>query len=317
MKIIVTGSIGFIGFHLVSNLIKNKKNQILGIDSVNNYYSTKIKKLRLKLLLENKNFSFQKINLQNNQKTDSIFKKFKPVVVFHLAGQPGVLYSFKNPNSYKLNNINATKVITSVSKKHQIKKFIFASSSSVYGDQKKFPIKENYKKKPKNYYAKTKLKSEEIIKKNFSNSDTKYMIFRLFTVYGSFGRPDMFIHKYLNSIKENKKVHLHNNGLNYRDFTYIDDLIKIFIKASKKIPKVKVLNICRSKPIRTIDLVSLINKFYKNKKNQLIQTGAVKGEMLKTHGSNKLLKKNFKGIKFKDIKYGLKKVILNFKKFGC
>ena len=143
------------------------------------------------------------------------------------------------------------------------------------------------------------------------------MIFRLFTVYGSFGRPDMFIHKYLNSIKENKKVHLHNNGLNYRDFTYIDDLIKIFIKASKKIPKAKVLNICRSKPIRTIDLVSLINKLYKNKKNQLIKTGVVKGEMLKTHGSNKLLKKNFKGIKFKDIKYGLKKVILNFKKFGC
>ena len=116
MKIIVTGSIGFIGFHLVSSLVKNKKNQILGIDSVNNYYSTKIKKLRLKLLFENKNFSFQKINLQNNQKTDSIFKKFKPAVVFHLAGQPGVLYSFKNPNSYKLNNITRTK--------YQIKVFL-------------------------------------------------------------------------------------------------------------------------------------------------------------------------------------------------
>ena len=116
MKIIVTGSVGFIGFHLVRSLIKNKQNNVLGIDSINNYYPVKIKKLRLKLLINNKNFSFKKVNLQNKKKIDLIFKNFKPDIVFHLAGQPGVLYSFKDPDSYKLNNINATKVVSTILK---------------------------------------------------------------------------------------------------------------------------------------------------------------------------------------------------------
>jgi UDP-glucuronate 4-epimerase len=317
MKIIVTGSAGFIGFHLIRNLIKNKKNKILGIDSINNYYPTIIKKLRIKLLINNKNFSFKKTNLQNKKKIDLIFRDFKPDIVFHLAGQPGVLYSFKNPDSYRLNNINATEVISDVSKKYEIKKFILASSSSVYGDQKKFPIKENVKKNPKNYYAKTKLLSEKIIKKKFINSNIKYIIFRFFSVYGSFGRPDMFIHKYLNTIKNNKKMHLHNNGLNYRDFTYVEDLCRILIRSLITVPNVKTLNICRSMPIQTTKLISIINRLYNNKKDPFIKTGVVKGEMLKTHGSNKLLKANFKGIKFTNIKDGLKEVIFNFKKFNC
>ena len=262
-------------------------------------------------------FFFKKINLQNKNRLDSIFSKYKPDVVFHLAGQPGVLYSFKNPKSYTLNNINATKVLSAISKKHHVKKFILGSSSSVYGDQKKFPIKESYIKNPKNYYAKTKLMSEKIIKKSFINTETEFMIFRFFTVYGSFGRPDMFIHKYLNAIKNNKKINLHNNGSNYRDFTYVEDLVKILTRSLDEFPKEKILNICRSKPIKTTKLISMINKLYKNKKNLLIKTGIVKGEMLKTHGSNKLLKMNFKPIKFTDIKHGLKEVIFNFKKFSC
>ena len=217
----------------------------------------------------------------------------------------------------KLNNVDATKVLSTICKKHHVKKFILASSSSVYGDQKKFPIKENYIKNPKNYYAKTKLMGEKIIKKSFINTKTKFMIFRFFTVYGSFGRPDMFIHKYLNAIKNNNKINLHNNGSNYRDFTYVEDLIKILIRSLSKFPKENTLNICRSKPIKTTELISMIDKLYRNKKDLFIKTGIVKGEMLKTHGSNKLLKMNFKGIKFTDIKHGLKEVVFNFKKYGC
>ena len=316
MRILVTGTGGFIGYHLVSNLANNIKNTIIGIDSVNSYYPTKIKKLRIKLLKKKKNFTFKKINLENKKKLEAVIKEFKPNTVFHIAGQPGVLYSFKNPLSYKKNNIVATENLSLICKKYKIKKFIFASSSSVYGDQKKFPIKENFKKNPKNYYAKTKLKCEEIIKKKFINSKTEYMIYRFFTVYGPLGRPDMFIHKFLNTIRKNKKILLHNNGMNYRDFTYVDDLIKILTLTMKKIPTDKILNICRSKPIKTTHLVNLINKIYGINTNKIINTGFVKGEMLKTHGSNKLLKKNFKNLKFTNLDFGLKKTITAYKKFN-
>ena len=316
MKILVTGSAGFIGYHLVNGLTSNIKNTVIGIDSVNGYYSTKVKKLRLKILKQKKNFTFKKINLENTKKLRLLIKNFQPDTVFHIAGQPGVLYSFKNPLSYKKNNISATKNLSLICKKYKVKKFIFASSSSVYGDQKKFPIKESFKKKPKNYYAKTKLICEDIIKKRFINSDTEYMIFRFFTVFGPLGRPDMFIHKFLNSIKKNKNILLHNNGMNYRDFTYVDDLVKILIKTMKNIPTDKILNICRSKPIKTTSLVNLINKIYGNNINKIINTGFVKGEMLKTHGSNNLLKKNFKNLKFTKIDFGLKKTIAVFKKFN-
>ena len=153
MKIVVTGSAGFIGFHISKKLLQDKKNTIIGIDSISSYYSTQIKRKRLALLNKNKNFKFIKANLIKKNKIENIFEKFRPNIVLHIAGQPGVLYSFKNPNSYKINNTKATKTLCAVSKKFNVKKFIFASSSSVYGDQKKFPIKESFIKKPKNYYA--------------------------------------------------------------------------------------------------------------------------------------------------------------------
>ena len=315
MKIIITGSAGFIGYHLSKKFLQNKKNNIIGIDTINDYYSPKIKNFRLKILKKYKNFKFLKLNLIKRKKVDQIFKNFRPNVVFHIAGQPSVLYSFKNPKSYKTNNIDATKVISSTSKKYGVEKFIFASSSSIYGDQKKFPISENFKKKPKNYYALTKLKCEQDIKKIFLSSKTKYLIFRFFTIYGPLGRPDMFIHKLLNSISKNKQISLYNNGLNYRDFTYIDDVLKIFERTIKFTPKNKVLNICRSKPVKTTELVKLIEKIYGKKVNKKL-FGVVKGEMFKTHGSNKLLKSNFKNIRFTDIEHGIKKTISTFKKFG-
>ncbi len=314
MKIIITGSSGFIGYHLANYFLKKKYN-VVGIDSNNNYYSRLIKNKRLANLKKNKKFKFYKINLVNEKKLERIFVENNPKAIFHLAGQPGVLYSLKNPKTYYINNINATKSICKIAKKYKINKFIFGSSSSIYGDQKKFPIKETFKENPKNPYAKTKLKSEKIVAQTFKKTNSNYIIFRFFTVYGPFGRPDMFIHKFLNSIKKNQKINLYNHGLNFRDFTYVEDVVKILFKALSLKPSKKVINICRSNPIKTTTLVSLIKKIYK-KNIKINRIGFIKGEMLKTHGSNLLLKKNIKKVKFTDLSIGLKKTISTFKKYG-
>ena len=311
-KILVTGSSGFIGFHLSLSL--SSTNHVLGIDSHNSYYSKKIKNKRLDILRKRKNFSFIKLDLTNKIKLQKIIKNFNPDIVFHIAGQPGVLYSFKNPESYKKNNTDVTKIICKLVKKNKIKKFIFASSSSVYGDQNKFPIKENFSLKPKNYYAKTKFQSEKIIFQTLKKTKTSFIVFRFFTVYGPYGRPDMFIHKFLNSIKENKIIRVYNKGLNFRDFTFVDDVVKILKISIKKELNRQIINICRSKPIRTDKLIAIILKYFKKKKINIRMVDFVKGEVLKTHGCNKKLKKHIGKFKFTDLNFGLKKTIKSFVK---
>ena len=315
MKIIITGCAGFIGYHLSNRLLNNKKNKIVGFDSLNRYYSIKLKEKRLSFLKKNKNFFFYKLNIARSNNLEKIIKDFNPDIIFHLGGQPGVLYSFKNPKSYELNNFVATKKLCKIVKKFKIKKFVFASSSSVYGDQKKYPISENAKLFPKNPYARSKLNCEKHIKKVFSRKNIDYIIFRFFTVYGPFGRPDMFIHKFLNNIFQNKKINIYNLGNNLRDFTFIDDVNEILTKCIKNQLNGKILNICRSKPIKTNDLINLFKKNINPKKFNLNYIGAVKGEMLKTHGSNTNLKKVFYKKKFVNLEKGLRTTIDNFKKY--
>ena len=313
MRILVTGSSGFIGFHLIKFLIK--KNDIFGIDNNNKYYSNSLKNYRYKILKKNKKYKFKKINLIHKKKLNNVFIKFKPEIVIHLAGQPGVLYSLKNPKSYYINNVLATKSICEICLNHNVKKFILGSSSSVYGEQIKYPITEKSKTNPKNPYAKTKLKSEELVK-NFFKGKIDYVIFRFFTVYGPIGRPDMFIHKFLNSIKSNRLIKLYNGGLNFRDFTYVDDVVKILANSIFKNLKFDLYNICRSKPILTNQLVKHISTYFKSKEIKIKKISFVKGEMLKTHGSNVKLKKEFGNLKFTDIETGLNNTIKHFKKYN-
>jgi len=315
MRYLVTGAAGFIGFHLSKNLCKDKKSIILGIDNFHPYYSLKLKKLRNKILKKNSNYSFSAINLTNKKKLENIILAFKPDVIYHLAGQPGVIYSFKNPKSYLDNNIVATKNIVACAKKINFTKFIFASSSSVYGDQKKFPVTENFKLKPKNLYARTKKICEKIIFNNLEKK--KFLIFRFFTVYGSLGRPDMFLANTLKKLSNNSPIIVYNNGNHYRDFTYVGDVVKILIKSILYNAPIRnrIFNICASQPVKLLDLLRTINLKIKNK-STIIFKKKRKGEMIKTYGSNKLLKKTFKFKKFVNIKNGLNKTILFFKKYN-
>jgi UDP-glucuronate 4-epimerase len=316
---LVTGCAGFIGFHVAKKILKSKKNIVVGIDNFTEYYSKNLKLDRLTILKKNKNFKFYNIDLSNKKKLELVFKKFKFLSILHIAAQAGVLYSYKNPLSYYKNNIIATKNIVDFIKKYQkLKKFIFCSSSSVYGDQERFPITENFFLKPKNYYALTKKKSEEYIKKNLLKNKCadNFLIFRLFTVYGPFGRPDMFILKNLYNIYNRKVIKLYNLGNHYRDFTYIDDVVNIFlIFLNKKIyVKNNIINLSGSRTIKIIRLVKLFQKFLKIKFEYILEKKR-RGEVFKTYGSNKKLIKYFDYKKFTSIEQGLKKTIKWFIKY--
>ena len=312
---LITGCAGFIGFHMCKYLVK-KKIKVLGIDNLNKYYSKKLKLDRLKILKKNKNFTFYNVDLRNKKKLQSLLSNFKKFNIIHFAAQPGVMYSYKNPNSYFENNILATKNLVSITKKLDISQFIFISSSSVYGDKKKYPIREIAKLDPINFYAKTKIKCEKIIHQNFKNSKHSTKILRPFTVYGPFGRPDMLILKMLTLIRKNKLINIYNYGNYLRDFTYIDDVVEIIFKLSLiKNIKIQTFNVCASKPIKINDILKMFKSIL-NKSFKISYKPKRTGEMEITYGSNSKLLKVLKNKNFIKFSTGLKRTILWYKNYS-
>ena len=231
MKILVTGCCGFIGFNFTKFLAKsNKKLKIVGIDNLDNYYSVKLKKDRLKNLLKHKNFIFFKCDLENYKLIEKIFKKNKFKYIFHLAAQAGVRYSIINPKKYIKSNINGFFNILDLSRNIKVKKIFYASSSSVYGDSRTFPLEEKNTIHPKNLYGLTKKFNEELAEVFSKFYKMKLVGLRFFTVYGEWGRPDMMIIKYIDSSFKKKNFYLNNYGNHTRDFTYIGDVVQIMKK---------------------------------------------------------------------------------------
>ena len=234
MKILITGSAGFIGYNFSKYLLDNTSYKIIGIDNINDYYSTKIKKKRLEELKKYKKFKFYKIDIKNREKLKKIFIS-KINAVFHFAAQAGVRYSLVNPRSYLESNTLGFFNIIEMVKEKKINKFYYASSSSVYGDSSKFPLKEKNDINPKNIYGLTKKNNEEIAEVFLQNTSIKCIGLRFFTVFGEWGRPDMLVYKYLQSIfNKRKKFYLNNYGNHTRDFTYIKDVCEIMYKLLKK-----------------------------------------------------------------------------------
>jgi UDP-glucuronate 4-epimerase len=307
MKILVTGSSGFIGFHLSKKLLE-KGHIVHGFDSMNSYYDVKLKKARNNILKKYKNFSFTKNKLENKNVLEKTFYKFKPSIVIHLAAQAGVRYSIESPRVYLDSNIIGTYNIIEISHKLKVKHLIMASSSSVYGANKKIPFKEIDKTETQlSIYAATK-KSNESMAHSYSNIwKLPTTMLRFFTVYGPWGRPDMALFKFTKGILNNKKIDIYNNGKMYRDFTYIDDIINGIILLIKKIPNVKqigkykgdslspvapfrILNIGNTKKIYLLDFIKQIEKKL-SKKAIRNYMPLQKGDVKQTVSNSNLLKK--------------------------
>ncbi len=237
-NILITGAAGFIGFHLCKKLIE-QGNSVIGIDNINDYYDTKLKRDRLEIISQistkEKNWQFFKIDLIDKDLLLGIFQEYKPQTVIHLAAQAGVRYSLENPDAYIKSNILGFYNILECCKKSKVKSLLYASSSSVYGGNTKIPFSENDSvNHPVSLYAATK-KSNELMAHSYSHL---YGIsctgMRFFTVYGPWGRPDMSPMIFADAITNKKTLKIFNYGNMSRSFTFIDDVIEILIQLIQK-----------------------------------------------------------------------------------
>ena len=308
-NILITGVAGFIGFHLAKHLIKNKFN-VYGLDNYSKSYELKIKKLRIQILKKNTNFLFVNKDIK---KIERSFKNKKFDAIFHLAAEAGVRRSLKKPLEYIEENISNTIRVFEYAKKNKIKKIYYASSSSIYGDKGIYPTDETVTtNQPISIYGITKISTENIAYYYFKIFNINSVGFRFFTVFGPYGRPDMSIFIFIKSILKKKTVFLNNYGKNFRDFTYIDNIIlymnEVFRKTKDKKFFFHIFNIGGEKTISINTLVSKIEKFIgiKAKKKNMPK---IKLDPVNSLANSKKIRrftsKNFKH----DFDHGLKETI--------
>ncbi len=275
-KILITGAAGFIGYHLSKRLLKEGY-EIFGIDNLNDYYDPTLKNDRL-IHLKASNFKFQTLDLQDYDGLNKVFSQFQPDIVINLAAQAGVRYSMENPRSYIQSNLDGFFNILEASKQHGIENFIYASSSSVYGNNEKSPFAEDDRvDHPVSLYAATK-KSNELIAHTYSHLYQMTTVgLRFFTVYGPWGRPDMAYYFFTKAILDGQPIKLFNQGQNLRDYTFIDDIIEGITRmvpnlGSLRIPSrpdqlqaaqspfYHLFNIGGSQPVPVIDFVETLEE---------------------------------------------------------
>ena len=329
-KIFITGSAGFIGFSLAKNLLDSGFH-VHGYDSMSDYYDVTLKYARNKLLESYENFSFTKDMLENQNVLDNAIINFKPEVIIHLAAQAGVRYSIEKPRVYLASNITGTFNIIESAHKVKVNHLIIASSSSVYGANTKIPYRETDKTDTQlSVYAATK-KSTESIAHSYSNIwKLPITMLRFFTVYGPWGRPDMALFKFTKSIIKGEPIDIYNKGEMYRDFTYIDDIVKGIIaltsvppKNEKKIDKddslspvapFRIVNIGNSNQVKLLDFVEAIET-YIGKKAIRNYMPMQKGDVPATWANTELLKKLTGYAPKTNIKTGIKNFIDWYKVF--
>lgn len=273
-NIVITGSAGFIGSNLAKRILTDEKDvMVIGLDNMNNYYDVKIKEWRLAQLNKFDNFKFIKGDLADKETVENIFKEYHPNIVVNLAAQAGVRYSITNPDAYIQSNLIGFYNILECCRNYPVEHLVYASSSSVYGSNKKVPYSTDDKvDNPVSLYAATK-KSNELMAHSYSKL---YNIpstgLRFFTVYGPAGRPDMAYFGFTNKLINGETIKIFNYGNCKRDFTYIDDIVEGIVRVMKKapekrngedglpIPPYKIYNIGNSHPENLLDFVQILQE---------------------------------------------------------
>jgi UDP-glucuronate 4-epimerase len=224
LRVLVTGDAGFIGSAVAERLLEIGAS-VLGLDNLNNYYSPHLKTKRLEKLSAYANFKHVELDLCDQRALSIEMRKFEPTHTVHMAAQAGVRYSIINPQAYVDSNVKGFVNIIEESKQANVQHFVYASSSSVYGANTTFPFSEAHRvDKPMSMYATTKIFNEQTAFTYSHLFDLPTTGLRLFTVYGPWGRPDMALFSFLESIKQSREIMVFNNGMHKRDFTYIDDV---------------------------------------------------------------------------------------------
>lgn len=301
-SVLITGAAGFIGYFLAKRLLEEGY-RVIGLDNMNDYYDPRLKEERLRHLEPYDRFTFIKGDIADKQAITDIFEKYRPDIVVNLAAQAGVRYSLVNPDAYIQSNIIGFYNILEACRHYPVKHLVYASSSSVYGANKKVPFEESdFVDHPVSLYAATK-KSNELMAYTYSHLyDIPATGLRFFTVYGPLGRPDMAYFGFANKHFAGEPIRIFNNGDFendlYRDFTYIDDIIEGVYRIMKKPPvgkdPHKVFNIGNNQPVKLMDFIATLEKAFSNSLGRKVQFEKIfepikPGDVPATYASTDLL----------------------------
>jgi UDP-glucuronate 4-epimerase len=335
MKILVTGAAGFIGYHLCKSLIEDGHN-VFGLDNINDYYDINLKYARLHELgikkrhaevfgalsistIHKSQMLFTRLNLEDREALPELFKTYNFDLVCNLAAQAGVRYSIENPEAYIDSNINGFLNILECCRNNKIKRFVYASSSSVYGNSNDIPFKETANvDEPISLYAATK-KSNELMAHTYSHLyNIETIGLRFFTVYGPWGRPDMAMFLFTDAILKNMPINIFNNGDLSRDFTYVDDIVEgvvnTLLKESENTSLYKLYNIGNGKPVRLLDFIESLEYIIgvKAKKNMLPMQD---GDVNQTFASTSSLTQDYNYSPKTNINNGIRKFVRWYKTY--
>lgn len=259
-SVLLTGAAGFIGFHVSKRLLENG-HTVIGVDNLNPYYDVTLKEGRLHILQGYDTFFFYKADLRDWGILEGIFKKYRPEVICNLAAQAGVRYSLTDPFSYQKSNLEGFLNILELAKRYRIKNLVYASSSSVYGSNKKVPFSvEDRVDHPISLYAATKKANELMAHAYHYLYEIPCTGLRYFTVYGPWGRPDMALFLFTDAILNGRPIEVYNYGRMKRDFTYIDDVVDGTIAALHRPFSYEIFNLGNSKPVELMEFIRILEE---------------------------------------------------------